>query len=365
MMYHTISYFVQKLLRRRGFVSFWAILFTDSVLSAFATCIIMLLVGNFIEPIEGRIYGVLIPLSFIVSSIVFYLLKIERKIIRHSTIKSMNRLVQAVFLKDLTLIAILLIFSNFFNFRYPGVFVFMDFCLTTVFLIFFRLTLIVFYDFAITRFLSPKPRVLIYGTSENSISLCKRLYGNTRYKVAGFLRMDSDLKKCEICDNHVYSFTDEDTFSNFVVTHNIKAIIFASHRDAKAENKRLLEYAQRLDLKTLVSPPLDEYNSDKRPTIREVKIEDLLGRDEINVNMVGITHHFADKVVMVTGAAGSIGSELCRQLATFGVKQLILFDNAETPLHEFRLELDRTHPELSFVPYIGDIRQRERLRSAF
>lgn len=78
-----------------------------------------------------------------------------------------------------------------------------------------------------------------------------------------------------------------------------------------------------------------------------------------------IIANFNNKVVMVTGAAGSIGSELCRQLATFGVKQLILFDNAETPLHNIRLELEDTFPELNFVPVIGDVREKARLDFVF
>ena len=68
---------------------------------------------------------------------------------------------------------------------------------------------------------------------------------------------------------------------------------------------------------------------------------------------------------MVTGAAGSIGSELCRQLATFGVGYLVLFDNAETPMHELRLELEQNFPNLKFIPFVGDVRQKERLRMVF
>ncbi len=74
--------------------------------------------------------------------------------------------------------------------------------------------------------------------------------------------------------------------------------------------------------------------------IRQVKIEDLLGRDEIKISMDEIKQNFCGKVIMVTGAAGSIGSELCRQPATFGIKRLVLYDNAETPMHNLRLELE-------------------------
>jgi FlaA1/EpsC-like NDP-sugar epimerase len=96
-----------------------------------------------------------------------------------------------------------------------------------------------------------------------------------------------------------------------------------------------------------------------------VKIEDLLGREEIQISLDAIKANFKDKVVMVTGAAGSIGSELCRQLASFGVKKLVLFDNAETPMHNIRLELEEKFPDLKFVPIIGDVRQGPRVDYAF
>jgi FlaA1/EpsC-like NDP-sugar epimerase len=112
---------------------------------------------------------------------------------------------------------------------------------------------------------------------------------------------------------------------------------------------------------------VDEFvgaDSDKYK-IREVRIEDLLGREEINISMDKIRENLAGKRVLITGAAGSIGSELCRQIASFGIGQLILFDNAETPLHNLRLELEKTFPELNFIPMIGDVRIVDRLDVAF
>ena len=84
-------------------------------------------------------------------------------------------------------------------------------------------------------------------------------------------------------------------------------------------------------------------------------------RDEIEISMSEVMANFQGKVIMVTGAAGSIGSELCRQLATFHVKQLVLFDSAETPMHNLRLELEERFPDLYFVPVIGDVRQEARV----
>ena len=98
---------------------------------------------------------------------------------------------------------------------------------------------------------------------------------------------------------------------------------------------------------------------------REVKVEDLLGREEIAISLQDIKDYFHGKVVMVTGAAGSIGSELVRQLATFGVKKLILFDNGETPMHNLRLELEDKFKGLDFVPVVGSVRHLERLDYVF
>ncbi|KAB5117550.1 polysaccharide biosynthesis protein, partial [Bacteroides thetaiotaomicron] len=99
--------------------------------------------------------------------------------------------------------------------------------------------------------------------------------------------------------------------------------------------------------------------------VRPIKIEDLLGRSEIHINMEEVMTEFCGKVVLVTGAAGSIGSELCRQLAQMNIKKLIMFDSAESPLHNVRLEFEKNYPGLDFVPVIGDVRVKERLRMVF
>lgn len=116
----------------------------------------------------------------------------------------------------------------------------------------------------------------------------------------------------------------------------------------------------------LFAPPIDEM-VDGKPVhnLRNIEIEDLLMRPEIKISMDEIISNFKGKTVMVTGAAGSIGSELTCQLATFGVKELVLFDNAETPMHNLRLELEEKFPELSFIPVIGDVRLPARLDYAF
>ena len=126
-----------------------------------------------------------------------------------------------------------------------------------------------------------------------------------------------------------------------------------------------MSYATDNKLRLLIAPSIDEYSNVATQGVRNVKVEDLLGREEISISMDKIRERFSGKVVLVTGAAGSIGSELCRQLARFGVKKLVLFDNAETPMHNLRLELEDKFPELNFVPVIGDVRQLPRLDYVF
>ena len=128
----------------------------------------------------------------------------------------------------------------------------------------------------------------------------------------------------------------------------------------------MIKYAIDCGIKMLFAPPIDEM-VDGKPAhaLRNIEIEDLLMRPEIKISMDEIIANFKGKTVMVTGAAGSIGSELCRQLATFGIKELVLYDNAETPMHNLRLELEEKFPDLAFVPIIGDVRLPARLDYAF
>ena len=117
----------------------------------------------------------------------------------------------------------------------------------------------------------------------------------------------------------------------------------------------------------LVSPPVDSIDGrqDHHVNIREVEVEDLLNRPEISIDMSEVKAMLKDKVILVTGAAGSIGSEICRQLIKVGVSKIVLFDNAETPMHNLRLELEEKYPYVSLHPIIGDVRSEQRIKMVF
>lgn len=236
-------------------------------------------------------------------------------------------------------------------------------------LILIRVSMIVVYDLIKTKLKEHRKRqnILIYGTGDKSVAQVTRLQNSTHYNIVGFLTFGQRLKNHSITNYRVYYFEDEDKIRFFKERYDIDAVLFSNADEAKGEQERLIRYCVDNDVKVLFAPPIDEVIDGKimKQSIREIKIEDLLGRPEIKISMNEIIANFQGKTIMVTGSAGSIGSELCRQLATFSIKELILFDNAETPMHNIRLELQERFPELKFTPIIGDVRQVARLDYAF
>lgn len=210
-------------------------------------------------------------------------------------------------------------------------------------------------------------RVLVYGTSDKAVALITRFQNSPHYKVVGFISDSKHECNYKFSEYPVFAYKNDTSLLQLIDRLSVSAILFSSEADARKEQNGLLSFCMQEKIKALISPSVDEVMGGRimKSKIREVKIEDLLGRPEIKISMDTIKDYFKDKVVMVTGAAGSIGSELCRQLAGFGIKQLVLFDNAETPMHNLRLELEARFPRLDFVPVIGSVRHIARLDYAF
>ena len=363
-MRYLLAYFNQHLYKK--YFSYWIVLLIDSILSVVSTCITMFFVSGVIAGINKIAFLSLLFCSFIFSLTLFYFLKVDKNIIRHASVRSIGKIVFVVLLKEICLLAVVVIAGNWIEFRLVWVYCFIDLLLSIVLLVGSRVFLLLVYDLVITQVNFRKTRVLVYGTDDQSVSLKQRLYTSKHYQVVGYINPSKHLKSYRISELPVYHFKDEANFRRFVSKYNIGGIIFPSDKAVQDESDQLVKFSQNIGIKSLVSPSIDIVGTGlKKTAIREVKIEDLLGRDEIKISMQEIIDNFSGKSIMITGAAGSIGSELCRQIATFGVKHLVLYDNAETPMHEIRLELEKSYPHLSFTPFIGDVRNKERLRMAF
>lgn len=305
--------------------------------------------------------------SFVGSALMFFLLKSYRLIIRHSTFKDILHYAAALLGKIVLSFAALLVVSGFSVVML--VMIVMDFFVSIFFIIIVRILMLMVYDQIKRKHLNHKniANVLVYGTGEKSAATIARLSQSTHYHVVGFLSEDSSEKSMTLADHPVFYYDDMEDLESIIAENQIDAILFATEKEASDKQDTLLQFATDKHIKVFLTPTIDEIVGGKliKGHVREIKIEDLLGRDEIKISMEHIIARFQGKVVMVTGAAGSIGSELCRQLATFGVKKLVLFDNAETPMHNIRLELEQRFPRLNFVPVIGDVRNNRRLDFAF
>lgn len=309
-------------------------------------------------------------ISIFSSSLFFLLLKTHKSIIRHSTLGELWRLGVAIIGKGVMMAFGTWIWNEDILTQASTIAVIsLDVILTTLALITVRVFMILAYDLIRNRQKSNKKckNVLVYGVGTKSVAQIKRLQNSEKYNIVGFLNFGMKMKGHKILDLPVYYFESPEDIKYLSRHKDVDAILFATTTDAQIEQSRLISYCTAEGLNIYITPVIDEVVDGKimKNSVREIKIEDLLGRDEIKISLSEIEANFKNKTILVTGAAGSIGSELCRQLASFGVKQLVLFDNAETPMHNIRLELEAKYPNLTFTPIIGDVRINARLDYVF
>ena len=364
---------LKKRLFPRRYLSPLLILAIDvfcSMLASTCTLLVFVLMGKWYPTGEFAMWW--IGASAVVSLVCFRLMTTYCTIIRHSTLRDFSRILGASVLKSFLLV--LLVGGAFtllkLSWRLPLALLIFDVAFTFAALMVVRVLMVIVYDFlkVTTPYDENTLNVLVYGNDEKAASLAMRFKASSTYRIKGFINYAKGSKGFTMNGLHGNNFSTLEDVKAIHEKYDIDAIIFPTQRSASGERERLIVYGMEVGMKFFITPPMDEYGKSRdaeRTVIREVKIEDLLGREEIKINMEVIKKNFAGKVVMVTGAAGSIGSELCRQLATFGIKQLVMFDNAETPMHNVRLEFEERFPDLKFVPVIGDVRQPQRLDFAF
>ncbi len=302
--------------------------------------------------------------TLIATIIMFAVFRTHRIIIRHSNLKDLFKIALAVLGKD-GITAVVLLFTGMAALKNFGLLLLIDFLLTFFLLVSVRIAMVVIYDTYLNRSRKSNDmqNVLVYGGGNKAAAIVTRLVTSQHFRIVGFVTSDKSLAGKQLLEYKIYHCEDKDQLERLIAKLGVTGLLYPVDDDLRGQGAGMMKLAIECGIKVLVAPSIDETHN--LQTIREVRIEDLLGREEIQISMNLIRENFHDKVVMVTGAAGSIGSELCRQLAGFGVRQLVLFDNGETPMHELRLNLEETCPALNFTPVIGDVRQKERLDFVF
>lgn len=356
-------------LRQLKYVNRWGIFCLDLFLSWVASLFTLLLV-KFVD--EGLVVTpqfllTLMLASTVASTIGFTVLKTYKNIIRHSAFTEVGRLGMASLLKTLLLALFWSVWRTSSNpiILLGGVF---DFCVTFILLSFSRVLMIATYRYLVYNMNPNRDKALIYygPQSAEDTGLASLIQEQGKYKIRGFIQMER-AGRYRLNGLTVFSLETEEEFNRLCANIPFTTLIFPNKKAVQFEKDRLVRYCFHNRIKMLVLPPLDVLGKEKNrlKALPPLRIEDLLGRDEIKINLDEIRESLKGKVVMVTGAAGSIGSELCRQLCTFGLKELILFDSAETPMHNIRLELEEKFPQVHFEPVMGDIRMADRVESVF
>lgn len=330
------------------YISRWSVLLIDTFIATFATVSVYLVLGFFAksEPILSR-YLYIALFAFVSSICTFYIFGTYRGIMRHTTMQEVMRITVAVCVKSLILLALFVGFRDLIGITFSNVNLFFsqvaDALCSLALLIALRMFLIYIYELFLASNNKTSKRVLIYGDGPKSVALSSFLSRNlhAEYRIMGYVTMQSRITKLKLQGLTVYTIDDFNYFSEVIDKKNVNAVVFPSQASAMEEKDRLIDYCIKKHIKVMVMPQLNEMPKDgnMQNMIREIRIEDLLGRDEITINMEEVSGFLAGKRVMVTGGAGSIGSELSRLISSFTISQIIVLDSAETPLHNIQLEL--------------------------
>ena len=214
---------------------------------------------------------------------------------------------------------------------------------------------------------SHSANVFIYGAKEAGVNIAKALRVNLRnhYRLRGFIADEPELINKVMMGVKV--FPNDESLIDVLNDRDVHKIIISP---AKMEELKKSDMADRLlahNIKLMTAPPLSEWSGQtlNRTQLKEIQIEDLLQRDPIEIDIHKVASHLEGKRVMITGAAGSIGSEIMRQVASFNPYKLILVDQAETPLHDIRLELQDRWRDIDAETIIADISNATRMEDIF
>ncbi len=210
-------------------------------------------------------------------------------------------------------------------------------------------------------------RTLIYGAGAAGVLLLREVRENSGlpHEIAGFI--DDNPNKIGMNVQGVRVLGSGAELREVAARHNVAQVIIAIPSARGAQMTRIVENCQAAALHFRTMPAMSEIIAGRSLStqVRDVAVEDLLGRGTVHLNDEAIRSKIQDKVVLVTGAAGSIGSELCRQIARFKPAALIAFEISETALFHLENEIRQAYPEFLFYPEIGNIQNTQRVRDVF
>ncbi|MEI7675697.1 MAG: nucleoside-diphosphate sugar epimerase/dehydratase [Bacteroidales bacterium] len=352
---------------RSSFTSRWIILFLDSLIASISIAFSFFICTSIYPSIIGQLpdFWDLALTNLILVSVSFLVFQTHTGIIRYSSYYEVWRLFMAISFSTILLALGVVIFK--FNFPISLTGLLINFTTSLLILVAFRYFIVKVYGRLISDKGEKLQRAVIYGTSPDSVSLARAILmiRNRNFKLVGFMTYDYHIQQKRIMDLPVILLNGD--LGRLLTGYEVDTIIFPDSKYISRNFDDLIKRCMSLKIKVLISQApqdISDYSLQSNQ-IRNIQIEDLLGRDEIKINNIEISSQTQGKVVLVTGAAGSIGSELIRQLCKFKPKLLLLLDSAETPLHDIQMELEDKHKDINFKIILADVRDVDRISVLF
>lgn len=301
--------------------------------------------------------------------IIFNKTKMYHKIWQYASIGELISLIKAVTLCELMFAIMAIIFHTHFpNFTVPRSIYLLSWILIILGVGGARFCWRIFRDSYIkSSERTYNRRTLIFGAGSAGVLIARELKHAVDYELYPFAFIDDDPNKWKLQVVGMPVLGGREKIPEVVKKYNIEKIIIAVPSVSKSETAKIIEICKNTGVKIKILPKVGDLVSTNVSLnmIREVNFEDLLGRDPVQVDLGGIADYVKDKVVLVTGAGGSIGSELCRQIAPFAPKKLLLLGRGENSIYEIEMELRKSFSKLQIETIIADIKDRRHIREVF
>lgn len=349
----------------KRFVPRWAIFLNDAVIVVISLLTAYYVRFNFYIPKEFlKTFIVVFPTVLSLRFISFFISKIYAGILRYTSTRDTLRIIVTLIAGSFVLAVFNIIYYALTqSFFIPYSVVIIDFTLATTLIVLERLIVkTIYFEFINSN--KQLNNVLIYGADDFGLATKRTIERDPSqsYKVIGFI--DNQTHGTYIDQVEVFSI---DELEKLLDTNKVTHLIIAKKRRFPTAEKNIINICIEKSVKVLRIPQAQDWINGELSIrqIKNIKIEDLLGREPIQLDERGINKNIYEKVILVTGAAGSIGSEIVRQLTKYSPRQIILLDQAESPLYDLELELLERYKFKRFETVIGDITDKVRMDKLF
>ncbi|MBA2610418.1 MAG: polysaccharide biosynthesis protein [Bacteroidetes bacterium] len=348
----------------------WSILFIDTFVCAFALSLAFF-IRFYFDSIMSVIDKENLPFDFLIvlsiRFISFFISKTYKGVVRYTSTRDTTRIF-LVILAGSSLLFILNIISLNFVLGYyfiPNSIIIIDGLVTLFIMISSRLAVKALY-FEIKNPTKEKMHVIIYGAGEAGIITKRTLDRDAaiKYKVVAFI--DDDEEKLGRSLEGIFVYP-QSKLAELIKENEIELVIISIQKISPKKKNEITDICLDNNIRVLTVPPVTSWINGELSfnQIKSIRIEDLLERDPIKLDDDLINLQLKNKIILITGAAGSIGSELARQCANYSPKKIYLLDQAESPLHELDLEFAEKFKNTSFEVVMADVRNTERMRHVF